>query len=186
MPTYLPENVGISMSEALAQAYASATAGEPLLFALELHHPTFTVPGRIVNDMRNHTLTLEAGAPVDGGDAVEFIGVPFRYTRPEQVAELKDAGAPAVVAIEIDNVSLAIAEVMLLAKESEEPVTVIAREYLASDTSAPHILPVLTLAMINIDLGVETISAQLTFGDLTNLRFPRRPYTAEQFPGLVA
>jgi hypothetical protein len=186
MPAYLPARLGLEISEAIAEAYASAKAGDPILFTLELHHSTFTTPGRIVNDWVNHTLTLEADAPVDPSTAVEFIGVPFRYVRPEQVADLKDAGAPAAVPIEIDNISLAVAELMLLAKESEEPLTVIAREYLPSDTSAPHILPVLTLTMTDIELGVETVSAKLVFGDLTNRRFPRRPYTAEQFPGLVA
>jgi hypothetical protein len=186
MPTYLPSRLGLELSDAIAEAYASATAGDPVLFTLELHHPEFTAPARIVNDWRAHVLTLEADAPEDPSTAVTFTGVPFRYARPDQVAELKAAAAPAAVPIEIDNVSLELATLMLLAKESEEPVTVIAREYLPSDTSAPHVLPVLTLTMTNIELGVETVTAQLTFGDLTNLRFPRRPYTAALFPGLAA
>lgn len=181
MPAYLDPRAGVQLSEAIAEAYASATVGDPVLITLELHHPSFTAPARVVNDYRTLTATLEADAPYNAGEAVEFIGVPFRYTKPEQ----SDSGAPAAVGIEIDNVSLAITELLLQAIESDEPVLVIEREYLPSDTSAPHVLPVLQLEMGGIQVGVETVSAQLTFGNLTNRKFPATQYTAENAPGLA-
>jgi hypothetical protein len=182
MPTYLPPRAGVSISEDAAQNYASATVGDPVLLTLELIHPAFTQPARVVNDLRNLTATLEAGAPYNAGAAVEFIGVPFRYTKPEQ----SDSGAPAAVPVEIDNVSRALTELLMLARESMEPVEVIEREYLPSDTSAPHVLPPTRLELTNIVITPETVSAQLGFGNLTNRKFPPRIYTAEDFPGLAS
>jgi hypothetical protein len=182
MPAYLPARAGVSISQAMAESYASATAGDPALMTLELHHPDFTAPARVVNNLRNLTATLEDDAPYNAGEAVEFIAVPFRYIRPPQ----SDESAPAPVAVEIDNVSLALTTLLMQALESMEPVQVIAREYLPSDTSAPHVLPVTTLEMTGIEIGVETVRAQLTFGHLTNRKFPVRQYTAENTPGLTA
>jgi hypothetical protein len=181
MPSYLDPRAGVSISEAIAEAYASATAGDPVLLTLELHHPDFTAPARVVNDFRTLTATLEADAPYNAGEAVEFSGVPFRYTKPEQT----DSGAPAAVGIEIDNVSREITNLLLLAAESFEPVRVIEREYLPSDTSAPHVLPVTTMELSGIEVSVETVRAQLSFGNLTNRKFPSLQYTAENSPGLV-
>jgi Domain of unknown function (DUF1833) len=174
MPIYLPPRLGLSHSEAIAEAYASATAGDPVLLTLEIHHPDFDEPARVVNDFRNFTATLEADAPYNAGEAVLFTAVLFRYTKPEQVAD--GSGAPAAVGIEIDNVSGHIAELLMMARESMQPVTVIEREYLPSDTSAPHVLPVTSMTMSNIVIGVETAKANLSFGDLTNRKFPAKVY----------
>lgn len=176
MPTYLPSRLGLSHSEAIAEAYASATAGDPVLLTLEVSHPAFSEPARVVNDFRDLTATLEATAPYNPSTAVLFSAVPFRYTKPEQTAESANAGAPAAVGIEIDNVSGYIAELLIQAKESMEPVTVIEREYLPSDTSAPHVVPVTVMTMSNIVIGVETVRANLSFGDLTNRKFPAKVY----------
>jgi hypothetical protein len=183
MPAYLPPRLGISISEVAAEAYASATAGEVRLIAFELHHPGFTAPGRVVADWVNHTLTHEADAAVDPSTACEYVGVPLRYFPPDQSAE---GATPSLGRIEIDNVSLTIGRLMRLAKESREPVTLIVREYLASDTSAPHVTPPLVMNLTGIVITAETSSGQLSFGDLTNRRFPPRLYTPADFPTLAA
>jgi hypothetical protein len=186
MPTYLPPNAGVSISQALAEAYATAAAVEPVLFTLELHHPDFTEPVRVVSDWADHTLTLEATAPANAGQPVLFRAVAFRYRMPEQVADLQDGGAPAAVPIEIDGASGEIVRIMLLAKDTEVPVRCIAREYLASDPGGPHILPVLDMTLINIEATVETVRGDLTFGDFTNRRFPATIYLPATHPGLAA
>lgn len=176
MPTPLPASLGISHSEAIAEAYASATAGDPVLVALEISHPLWDEPVRVVNDFRNLTATLEATAPYNAGEAVEFTAVPFRYIKMEQTADLANSGAPAAVGIEIDNVSRHITELLILARTTLVPVTVIEREYLPSDTSAPHVLPVTVLTMSDISVTVDTARGKLSFGNLTNRKFPTRVY----------
>jgi len=184
MPVYLPPRLGLEHSEAIAEAYASSIAGDPVMLCLEIMHPDFPEPVRIVNDFRNFYATLEADAPIDAGLEVLFIPVPFRYIKPEQTAD--GSGAPAAVAVEIDNVSRQLAELMLLARECNSAVSVIEREYLPSDTTAPHVLPVTRLTLSNIVLTVDVVRANLSFGDLTNRKFPALTYTAEAFPGLAA
>jgi hypothetical protein len=181
MPTYLPANAGVQFSEAYAEAIASAKAGDPLLLTLEVRHSDFVDEDGnatsywIVNDFRNLTATDE--------DSVvrTFIAVPFRFVWPEQT----DSGAPKPAAMEIDNVSRQLTTLLLQARESDEPVECVLRMYLPSDTTAPHILPVTVMEVINPVVTSETVSVQLTFGSLTNRKFPARIYTAEEFPSLA-
>jgi len=186
MPTYLPETLGVSHSQAVAEAYASATAGEPLAVTLEIWHPLWTIPIRVVSDLRDLTATLESTAPRNASTAVLFSAVPFRYTRAEQSADPANNGAPSAMQLEIDNVSGEITEALLLAKESNEPLTIIEREYLRSDTTAPHVLPVTTATLSNVSVGVDVARASVSFGNLTNRKFPTLTYTAERFPMLAA
>lgn len=181
MPTYLPPNAGVQLSQAVAEAYASATAGDPVLITLEVRHPSFVdeagapTSAWIVNDLRPLV------ANDDNGVSRTYIGVPFRFTKPEQT----DSGAPRSPTIEIDNVSLEVARLLMLARGSEDPVEVVVREYLPSDTSAPHVLPVTVMELTAPVITSETVSAQVGFARLTNLKYPARTYTAEAFPGLA-
>jgi hypothetical protein len=182
MPDYLPMHAGVQISEAIAEAMASATIGDPILLTLELRHPSFVdesdnpVSAWIVNDLRN----LVA---FDENDVERtFIGVPFRYVKPEQ----SDSAAPQVPAVAVDNVSLEVTRLLMLAKGSDDPVQVIEREYLPSDLSAPHVLPVTVLELSAPVITAETVTGQLIFGNLTNRKYPARTYTAEDFPALAA
>ena len=46
-------------------------------------------------------------------------------------------------------------------------------------------LPVTVLELAAPAVTVETVSGQIGFGNLINLKYPRRIYTAEEFPGLA-
>lgn len=187
MPTYLPARLGISISEAIAESMASATVGDPLLMTLEIRRDWVDENGdplvaRVVNDYRPLTATLEDDAPVQPGEAVEFTPVPFRHARQEQT----DSGAPSAVGIEVDNVSQRLTELLVREKTSREPLRLIEREYLPSDTSAPHIIPPTKLVLSKVEVGSATASANAGFGDLTNRRFPVDLYTRERFSALSA
>ena len=181
MPTYLPENAGVALSEPYAISLASNTIGDPALRTLELRHPRFTDEDGnatgiyIVNDYRNLTATDE------DSNTHTFIGLPFKYVMPEQT----DSGAPKASSVEIDNVSREVLRVLLQARESDDPVEIVERMYLPSDTTAPHVLPVTVAELSSPVASVETVSAQITFGSLTNKKFPARVYTLEEFPTLT-
>ena len=53
----------MSYEAALAEAMASADLEEVILDTLELRHPAFTAPARVVRAYQNYHLTLESGAP---------------------------------------------------------------------------------------------------------------------------
>lgn len=186
MPTFLPPRLGISLSDAIAEAFTSAPVDDTWLLTLELHHSSFVdefgnpTAARVVNDWADLTATLEADAPINASEAVVFKGVPFRYTMPEQT----DSGAPNAVTIEIENVSRDLTALLDLAVGSNEAILLIERQYMASDTSGPHILPVTKVYLSNVVVTTTTVQAQASFGNLTNRRFPGARYLRDEFLGL--
>lgn len=175
-----------SISEALAEAYASAPADEVILHTIELLHPAFLDAGqpvgvRVVRDTQNHTLTLEAGAPLDAGQAVEFTGMAFEFSRPDVLPD----GSP-VVQLEVDNVSRELMRHLDAAAMSPDQVTLIYREYLASDPTGPQNDPPLQLTLLSVSADSLRVRGQAGFVQVANRRFPNVDYTPEAFPGLVA
>lgn len=176
------------MSEAIAESYAQADVGDVQLYTLELHHPDFVdddgnpTAARFVNDWVDHDLGLEATAPLNAGETVTFKGLPFKANLPEET----DTGAPAVLNIEVENVSRHITPLLDMALPSEEPVMMIIREYMSSDKTAPHKLPVVKMFLTNIVVTPTSMTAGASFGNLTNRRFPGVRYTRVTHPGLAA
>lgn len=187
MPDYRATRKGITYSEALAAAYASAPEDEVVLDTLEFRHPTFVDGGspfaiRVVNDHSSLTATLEDDAPLNPGATVEFAAVYFAFTRPGE----SDSGSLPEVEITVDNVARHLMPYLDAAKESREPIQVTWRPYLASDLTGPHMNPPLTLTLRSVSCGMTTVTARAGYGDLTNRRFPAIEYTAKKFPGLSA
>lgn len=180
MPIYLDPRLGVSYSEAIAESMASNKQGDPILLTLELQNENFVddagnpTSAWIVNDYRPLV------AKDEDGNERTFRPVPFRYTMPEQT----DSGAPAAVQIEVDNVSQILTK--QLARAGRSPVYIVEREYLPSDTSAPHVLPPTKMVLSNVEAGSTTVTAQASFGDFNNRKFPFATYTRELFPALAA
>lgn len=172
--------VDTSLSQAIKEAYAAAPADVVTLHTLEFRHAAFSAPIRVVRDHHDHTCTLEAGAPVDGGQAVLFVAFAFDIVPPE----VTDAAAPEVV-ITIDNVSMEIEDNIRAALQTTDKVEVTYRPYLSTDLSAPQIDPPLTLPLTQISADNYTVTARARLGDYANRKFPSEEYTALRFPGLV-
>lgn len=170
-----------ALSEAIREAYASAPADEVILHTLELWHPAFTAPIRVVRDEVAMDARIEAEAARDAGAMVAFVAYAFDIKPPEQTT----SGVPQCV-IEIDNVSRDILAQIDLAVASAEPVTVIYRAYLDSDLdSGPENDPPLEMTLSAISANPFRIRATAGFPDLLNLRFPSLDYDLERFPGLA-
>lgn len=170
-----------SLSAAIQEAYASAPSSEVILHTLELRHPTFTEPLRVVNDHEDLTATLEAGAPANGGEAVLFVRYAFRFRLPEVLT----SGTPEIE-IEIDNVARDIVAALDMAAQSASLIEVTYRPFLASDLSAPQMDPPITLVLHDVEADVFAVRGRASFGDFANRRFPGEWYDAERFPGLIA
>ncbi len=171
-----------SLSQALQEAYASAPSNDVIYHTLEIRHPAFTTPIRVVRDNQDITARLEAAAPENGGELVTFVGFAFDLVRPE----VTSTGIPQC-AIEIDNVSREIlANIELAVTDTDNPIEVTYREYLASDlNTGPENDPPMTLTITQITADVFRVRAVASFADIGNRRFPREEYTAERFPGLI-
>lgn len=181
-----PPRRGVTYSEALAAAYATAPEDEVVLDTIELIHPAFVdadgpVAVRVVNDHSPLVATLEADAPLNPGETVEFASCYFQFTRPP---ESESASLPEVE-VRVDNVSRVLIPYLDLAKTSRVPITLIWRPYLTSDLTGPHMNPPLTLTLRNVGGDMNSLTARAGFTDLANRRFPSMDYTPRTFPGLV-
>jgi len=187
MAIYRTTRKGITYSEALAAAYASAPEDEVVLDTLEFRHPTFLdgngmVFGlRVVNEHNILTAKLEIDAPLNPGTYVDFQPVYFVFTRP---AESEGGNSPEID-ISVQNVSKYLMNYLDNAKSSRIPIEVTWRPYLISDLTAPHMNPPLTLTLRSVSCNMTTVTGRAGFSDLTNRRFPAIEYTAIKFPGLT-
>lgn len=187
MPIYRAPKRGVTYSEALAEAYASAPEDEVVLDTLEFRHPTFVDGGapfaiRVVNDHDSLEAVLEDDAPLNGGETVTFRAVYFTFTRPPE----SESGSTPEIEISVSNVARYLLPYIEAAKESRTPIEVTWRPYLASDLTGPHMNPPLTLTLRSVTCDMMTVTARAGFGDLTNRRFPAIEYTSLKFPGLAA
>lgn len=169
-----------AMSAALAEAYASAPVGQVIHHTLELWHPAFSAPIRVVRDFSAIDARIEAGAARNAGEVVTFTGYAFDVVPPDQVT----SGLPQCT-IEIDNVSREITLQIDAAVATADPITVIYRSYLSDALEdGPEIDPPLELTITTITATPFRIKAAAGFPDLLNLKFPKREYDLETFPGL--
>lgn len=79
----------ITLDEAIAEAYASAPDDELVYDALEIDHPAFIAPARVVNwpvtgpEPQRFQFRHESTAPLNPDEVVEYIGLPFEVIPPE-------------------------------------------------------------------------------------------------------
>lgn len=169
-----------TLSQAIKEAYASAPANVVIYHTLELRHPAFTSPIRVVRDFEDLTATLEATAPVDASTAVLFVRFSFDFTKPEVSA----TGVPQM-SIEIDNVDRSIVANIEAALATTDLVQATYREYISADLTAPQNDPPIHMTIMSISANVFRVKAVAGFPDLMNRRFPSTAYDAEVFPGLA-
>ena len=169
-----------TLTEAIKEAYAVAPRGAIIYHTLEIWHSDFSAPIRVVRDWADLVATLEADAPRNPGEEVTFVKYAFDFVKPE-------VGPDSIpsMQITIDNVDRLIAASIEAALGSTEFVTVIYREYLSSDLTAPQNDPPITLQVTDVTVDMFRITATCGFPDLMNRKFPTTEYSAEAFPGLV-
>lgn len=168
-----------SLSDALQEAYASAPSSEVILHTLEIRHPSFTQPIRVVRDHHDFTAFLESDAPEDPSCEVTFVALAFDFTLPE----VSKANTPEID-ISLDNVSGEIIAYLDAAAQTAELIEVTYRPYLASDPSGPQMNPPMTLVIRSVTADVFRVRARAGYADLSNRKFPNEVYDAERFPGL--
>lgn len=170
-----------ALSAAIAEAYASSPVDQVIYHTLEIHHPVFSEPIRVVRDTAALEARIEAGAARDAGELVTFVAFAFDVTPPDQTSE----GVPQA-RIEIDNVDGAILAELDLAATDDRPVTVIYRAYLSDALDdGPENDPPLELTLLSVSATAFRITATAGFPDLLNRRFPHLEYDLEHFPGLA-
>ena len=157
------------------EAYANADDSRIMLYTLELNHPSFTQPLRIVAD--NDPLTAE----IETGDTVAFTPFFFSIKRPP-ISEEPDPS----LQITVDNVSGFMTPYLDIASRSGDSIHVVFRPYLVDEGDDS------ITRLSSIKLAIRNASATMTSVTLTaahinpaNLPFPKENYTSDRFPGLA-
>lgn len=170
----------MSLQIALKEAYASVPSDEVILHTLEIRHPNFTTPLRVVKDWQDLTAKLEVDAPVNAGEYVTFLGLAFEFVPPSSTTQ-----ASPEVQITLDNVSREIGLALESAIESMQKISLTYRPYLLSDLSMPQMSPPLNMTVMSGSINMLRATLRAGFSDFANMRFPSQVYTAARFPGLV-
>lgn len=170
-----------TLSAAIAEAYASAPVGLVTWETIEIWHPAFTAPIRVVRDSVSLDARIEAGADRDAEALVTFTAYPFDLIPPDQ----SSASVPQAI-LEIDNIARDIGQQLDIAITDGRPVEVIWRTYLSGhELVGPEHLPPVRMQLSATSLSVTRVRAVVGFRDLVNAAFPTLEYDAERFPGLV-
>lgn len=186
-----------NLSDAIAEAYASAPSDELILSTLELRHVSFDIPARLVRDygtyqstntddegvtfdIYGHTLKLEGTAPLNANQYVLFQACMFDFTFMEQ----RDGQLPELT-VSIDNVTHLLGGALDEAVYSNMAVDATYREYLASDFSVPEYV-LSGLQFKKLTAKTFRIEGAAGFFDIINRNFPNKVYDLATFPGLIA
>lgn len=173
------------MTAALKEAYATAT-DEVILSAVEIAHPSIVDENGqldsiwLTADENDYDGTLEAGAPVKGGQTVTWRAFPFRA----RLAPVDTSPAPDVE-LRIDGVDARIIRALRLIVASSIKLVMRYREYLESELPEPQRLEPQTFVLHDVEIVGLSIVARARVDADFNGAFPRFVYTAAEFPALV-
>ena len=169
-----------ALSQALREAYAAAPADTVILHTLEIWHPSFEVPIRVVRDHAELIARLETGAPRDAGQMVSFVALAFDLDLPPV-----DTAPVPEIAVTLDNVGQEIVDALEAAAISQDKIDIIYRPYLSTDLEGPHMDPPITLTLAEVEADTLRVTGRARMLDAGNKSFPSITYTAQRFPGLA-
>ncbi|CAM5769769.1 DUF1833 domain-containing protein [Bosea minatitlanensis] len=167
----------MTISAAMAEAYASNDVKADLLCTLQFDHPTFANPLRFVRGTRVPEIYEKVLLPVPGDAAAEFLVVDFGWQRPGQ-----EEGGTTKARIRVDNVSRALQEALRAAISSDKPFEVTYREYLTSDPNHPEIYD--GLRMGSVSVTALSASGDLYYEEIEMKAFPGQTYSLDLYPAL--
>jgi len=176
----------MDLSDAIAEAYATARTDVVVLHTIEFRHASFVdedgLPDSlrfVLDEGREHVCTLEADAPMFPGQAKPFTGCEFGLSLPS----VEEGTAPTLT-VTVPNIGTAITEHIQSAALSDTPVQITYRAYLSTDKSAPQNRP-LTLELQTCSAADGKITATATLDNVANRAFPSVSYDTVRFPGLA-
>ncbi len=171
---------GVTYTDALLEAAAIARVQAAVLNTFELRHPLLVEPLRFVANTESFFATLEADAPDNAGEEVEFIAAPARLRPPEE----SDAASAPEVVLEIDGISGAVTDRLKQTRGSLAPWVLIERVYVEGDTSGPAKLPPMRVELSDVHIESTVVALTFSFGDPGNMRVPALTFNRIEYPGL--
>lgn len=154
----------------LKTVYASAPDDELILITLELRLSADHVL-RVVQGFENQMLGVD-GVYHEFTAAAISVALPSSNTSGQQSLRFSIGGINNIVQRYVDE-----------ALENKTPITLIYREYLESDKSAPARQPYV-MVMSGIQLEGDEAQFEASYWDILNYAWPRQRYTEETAPGI--
>lgn len=167
----------MTISAAMAEAYASNDVKADLLLTIEIDHITLAEPLRFIQGTRIPHIYETVSLPVPGNPAAVFTVVDFTWQRPGV-----EEGGTTKARLRIDNVSQSIQTALRAAIASDKPFEVTYREYLTSDPNNPEIYD--GLRMSTVSVTALSASGDLSYEEIEMKAFPRRTYDLATYPSL--
>ncbi len=183
-------------AQAIAEAYAAAPAGDPVLDTLEFQHASFLDENgapdsvRLVRDygiklldgdpdVYGFNLKLEDDAPMFAGETKPFVSCMFAFEFPAQ----QEGNLPEMQ-VRVANVTRLISDRLDAAVIQRTPITMVYRSYILTEPEPQLKIRGMTIRSVTSN-AIEVV-ATAGFVDLINTNFPKLLYRATEFRGLRA
>ena len=170
-----------NFSQALAEAYASASIDEIIYHTIEISHPSFTSPVYLVQGNDDVVGRIDVGADTNSGQVVQFIGAPWDFKLPEVAEDTLPQ-----LELTLGNVSREITTHLKSAAQQPSPIKLIYRVYTDSTLlDGPQIDPPLSLEITSATADVYQVTCTANMENVFNSRFPSKFYDQKSFPSLA-
>ena len=182
MPTPLGD-----YSTALREAFVTNPADVQVLHTLEFQHPSFVddnndpIGIRVVNDFVDggHNLPLEADAPLNAGETVNFMSLPFTVDLPD-----RDPEVTPTLKIASDNAARYLMPLIKDAIVFRADLKVIYRAYIKDESIEPEVV-MRDLRILTADTTASRVTMTASYIRLIDKPFPKKVYTTLEFPALI-
>lgn len=185
-----------SLSEALADAYASAPSDTVLIHTLSIYYAGLLVDGQpseiyIYNgftgdeDLPDGGYTkqfrIEDGARANAGAVVDAIACPFDIILPNVASQQTVKGQ-----LQVDGVGSELSGPLMEAVALGSGIEITYRPYLTGlELDGPQMLPPIVFTLTNVQLTLTRVSGDISVANIGMRRFPGDSYRAAQFPALT-
>ena len=168
----------MTISAALAEAYAAVDVDGEIWETVELDHVTMPEPRRFVRGAPVKDEFETMNFPITaGGTPVPFTIVDFSGVLPGH-----DEGGPTKAKLRIDNVSRILQQALREAVLSDQPIMVTYRTYSSKDPSNPEVYTDLRLRTVSITALSAT--GDLSYDEIEMKAFPGKTYDLTLYPAL--
>ncbi|MFD2679027.1 DUF1833 family protein [Camelimonas lactis] len=162
----------MSISAAMEEAYAAARPDQVIVQTLEMDHPAFAQPVRIVTNVaEDMTLT------VPGAGDVLFQACGVSITLPGDTED-----GPTQARVRVDNVSGILRGYLKDAVQAGEPIKVTFRAYILGEMQPGEVIDGMELA--SVSLTATAAEGALKFRELELQAFPLATYDQQYYPAL--
>lgn len=168
------------------EAEASVAPDVVVYQTVEILHPAFTdlIKGAfsvraVAETTEDQIFRLENGAPLNGGEDVEFKAIPFTSELPEIVE-----GKTPECAFSIDNVGEELQPYLEAAAQIRADMICVLRQYRSDDHTEPCFGPMF-FVIKNVTVSGAKITGTAKIDDLSNRKFPNRFYNMAEYKALT-